>query len=378
MKRSISAFVAMMAIGLAQTLSVYAQSLGKYKTVKLAEMADQMGIAQQIDSLNTGLYCGLMYFEGHSLSIKKRAGRVEHIGLSVFPELIRLSQPSPVYDFIERYALDIMLSGLSSVETSDRLRLDRVTFEKGDLGVLPSFFADTALTLSIVNYAERAYSVEWKKDEVIECRMFFPSNYELLHGSKMLENEERLKLDIICHDTIVDKPIIPKFGILVEKDSLYVLDNGCNSIEAMRNWRFYRRKDYADVDSLELVCSSRYPLESLANLFTGNDIENDFEVEIRQLKYHFKKDNYKVKLSQLIGFCLDEGCLPYFGLLSYDEESGDIEAVVEMRNHDQAYEHMMRVRMNRQALDSRKGLINATLTGYIMTHDIEELYNEKK
>ena len=39
---------------------------------------------------------------------------------------------------------------------------------------------------------------------------------------------------------------------------------------------------------------------------------------------------------------------------------------------------MMRVRMNVKDLDTRKGNIKVSLTGYVMTHDIEELYNDMK
>lgn len=376
MKLSKITFVVLFAISLIHTQTICAQTMDKYKTMKLAKIAEKIGLVQKIDSLDNGLYCGLISFDSHRLSIIKRVGRVEHIGISVFPELIRLSQPSPVYDFIERYALDIMLTNLSTFGTDERLRQDMVTFEKGNLQLLPTFFADTTITIVISNHAERAYAVDWRRGDNLVCRMSFPSNYELLQGSKMLENEIRLKIDIMSHEAQIHKTTLPSIDKLIEDNGLFVFDNGYNSIESMRNCRYFRSIDSGGVDSLELVCSSKFPVESVANLFTGNDIDNNFEVEIRQLKYHFNKENYKVRLSQLIGFCLDEGCLPYFGLISYDESSGEIDAVVEMRNHEESYEHLMRVKMNRNKLDRREGLINVTLTGYILTHDIYDLYNE--
>ena len=377
MKRSIVSLMAFTVLGLCLATSVCAQSLGKYRTRKLADMAGRMGIAQKLDTLTSGIYYIDAAYGGHDITIEKRAGRVEHIGLSIFPEMLRREQPSPVYNFIERYALDIFLRKIGTEQISQQLKLDRVTFEKGSLAILPTLFADTTLTLGIANHAERAYSVEWRRGETVVCRMFFPSNYELLHGSKMLENEERLKLDILCHDTIIRNADIPDVKRLVENNGLLELDKGYNSIESMRNRRYYRKNTTGGKDSYVLVCSSRYPVESVANLFTGNDMANDFEVEVRQLKYHFKKDVYTAKLSQLVGFCLDEGCRPYFGVISYDETSGNIDAVVEMRNHQEAYEHLMRVKMNIKDLDSRRGKINVTLTGYITTHDIEDLYNDK-
>lgn len=364
--------------GLCIATSVCAQSLGKYRTRKLADMAGKMGIVQKLDTIGTGIHYLADSFNGYGITIEKRAGRVEHIGLSIFPEVLRREQPSPVYNFIERYALDIFLRRIGTEQISQQLKLDRVTFEKGSLATLPTLFADSTLTIGIANHSERAYTVEWRRGEIVVCRMFFPSNYELLHGSKMLENEERLKLDILSHDTNIDNQEMPDSKKLVEANGLFALDMGYNSIESMRNRRYFRKTATGGKDALVPVCSSRYPVESVANLFTGNDMANDFDVEIRQLKYHFKKDIYTVKLSQLVGFCLDEGCRPYFGVVSYDETSGNIDAVVEMRNHQEAYEHLMRVKMNVKDLDRRKGKINVTLTGYIMTHDIEDLYNDKK
>ncbi|MGM9698699.1 MAG: hypothetical protein ACI3Y0_08640 [Prevotella sp.] len=376
MKHTIVSLMAFTVVGLCLATSACAQSLGKYRTRKLADMAGKLGIVQKLDTLGTGIYYFPATYGGNSLTIEKKAGRVEHIGLSIFSEVLRREQPSPVYNFIERYALDIALRRIGTELLSQQLKLDRVTFEKGNLATLPTLFADTTLTIGIANHAERAYTVEWRRGETVVCRMFFPSNYELLQGSKMLENEERLKLDILSHDTNADKTVSPDTKRLVESNGLLALDMGYNSIESMRNRRYFRKTAVGGNDSLAPVCSSRYPLESVANLFTGNDIDNDFDVEIKQLKYHFKKDTYSVKISQLIGFCLDEGCCPYFGVVSYDEVSGEIDAVVEMRNHQEAYEHLMRVRMNVKDLDRRKGKINVTLTGYIMTHDIEDLYND--
>ena len=377
MRRFLIAILAFLLVDLCLVGQVWAQTYDKYRTRKLAEMARKLSIAQSIDTLRAGIHCGLFSYNGNSLTIVKRAGKVENIGFSVFPKELRLEQPSPVYDFIERYVLDVMLNCHRPDEVSNRLKLDRVTFEKGNLAMLPTLFADSTLSFGITNHTERAYSVEWSRGEDVVCRIFFPSNYELLRGSFMLENEERLRHDIMSHTSHSDSVVPPDAQALVEKDGVYVLDKGVNSIRSMRNQRFYSKAKGA-AGTFVLVCSSRFPVESVANLFTGNDIANDFNVEIRQLKYNFKKDTYNVKLSQLVGFCLDEGCRPYFGVVGYNEASGDIDAVVEMRNHQQAYEHLMRVRMNVKDLDTRKGNIKVSLTGYVMTHDIEELYNDMK
>lgn len=381
MKNSASVYAAWMATAVACicfNTAISAQSLGRYGTKKLAKMAVILGIDSGVDTLHTGVYCGYADYKGMPLTVVKRAGRVESIGVSIFDAKAREMMPSPVYNFIERYVLDIMLEGADEAQIRERLKTDRVSFEKGELMMLPTLFADTAVTFSIANHDERAYTVEWQRGAGTVCKMFFPSNYELLHGSRMIENEERLHNDIL-HTEERDAAGQPVSLSDVERcGNLYILDKGYNSIEAMRNSRYYSLAgNAAREDSLVLICSTRYPVESVANLFSSTDVRNDYTVEVKQLKYNFKSDSYTVKLSQLIGYCLDEGCQPYFGIIGYDSESGAIDAVVEMRNHQEAYEHLMRVRMDTNTLDSRSGVIKVTLTGYVLTHDIKDLYNDK-
>lgn len=372
-------WMATLAVLMGFNTAISAKTTGRYGTQKLAAMAVKLGIDGGVDTLHAGIYCGYADYKGLPLTVVKRGGKVENIGLSIFNKSMREQMPSPVYNFIERYVLDIMLEGKSGIQISEQLKTDRVTFEKGTIDILTELFADTLITVSIINHEEQAYTVEWLRDGEILCRMFFPSNYELLHGSMMIENEERLHYDILHSESQVLEIASPPFDEVKKYGNLYIRDFGYNSIESMRNCRYYSMtRNSAHKDSLlVLVCSERYPLESVANLFSTTDIDNDYVVDVKQLKYNFRSDSYTVKLSQLIGYCLGEGCKPYFGVISYDDESGAIDAVVEMRNHQEAYEHLLRVRMDANTLNSRRGTISITLTGYVLTHDIKDLYNDK-
>ena len=53
-------------------------------------------------------------------------GRIDHIGLALFPETIASENPSPVYRFVERYLLELYLR--RELPTPEqRLQEDRVT-----------------------------------------------------------------------------------------------------------------------------------------------------------------------------------------------------------------------------------------------------------
>ena len=147
----------------------------------------------------------------------------------------------------------------------------------------------------------------------------------------------------------------------------------------MSNNRYYqvRTNQTTGKDSLSLLCSPEYPVESVANLFSSLELENDYEVEVKLLKYNFQNEQFRVPLKNLISFFLNEKCRPYFGLIHLDPQTKDLEAVLEMRNHEEAYEHVMKIRMDTSTLSERKGIIQVILTGYVLTHHIKDLYYDK-
>ena len=72
-------------------------------------------------------------YRGRPLAVKKNAlGDISHIGYWCFPQALRDFNPSPVYDFLERYALELDLAG----QTRDiKIYRDQMT-AKGDWNAL--------------------------------------------------------------------------------------------------------------------------------------------------------------------------------------------------------------------------------------------------
>lgn len=362
--------------------TVSAQPMGRYSTNLLQSMAGLMNLTDTLYKLPTGIHRDYCSFNGNSVTVITRNNQVEHIGYTIFALQQRESMPSPIYNFLERYALEMDLPRNGKWNVARQMEIDHVTFMKGSLLQLPSLCNDTTLTVTISNHSERAYTVEWLRDSVVVCSVFFPSDYELMHGIDMIEKEDRVR-------GAIESSNYTELTVSVSKDNLekitmpqgdyYVLERGINRIPEMPSNVYYQlvSDPVIGTDSLQLLCSVEFPVESVANLFSSLEIENDYEVELKLNKYNFKKEIFRVPLRQLVRFCLSENCRPYFGVIRYDVDNHLIDAFMEMRNHEEAYEHLLRIKMDTSTLAERKGLINVTLTSYVLTHNVENLYYDK-
>lgn len=361
---------------------VEAQSLERYNTRRLSEIACGINWKEVLDTLSDGMYDNFCLFHGNPVTVIVCNGRIEHIGYAVFLPQQRTAFPSPVYNFLERYALEKDLPLGRKWDFSQQMKMDKVSFTKGSLDLLPELYADTTLCVSISQHDERAYTVEWRRKEETVCSVFFPSSYELMHGSGMIENENRLQAEIRSFAGNVSEKQEPVSQNLekVEASSggYYVCRGGVNGIPAMAYNRYYQcmRDSVSGEEVFTPLFTGNYPIESVANLFSFPDIGQEYVAEVTLRKYNFKKEHFTVRLSQLVGFFLSEDCIPYFGVISYEQESGRLVAVVEMRNREQAYEHLMKVTMDVSGIEEREGRLQIVLTSYISTHNVKSLYIE--
>ncbi|MBR5084809.1 MAG: hypothetical protein IKX33_09425 [Prevotella sp.] len=112
----------------------------------------------------------------------------------------------------------------------------------------------------------------------------------------------------------------------------------------------------------------------MANLVTGTEIEIDIMLSILFVKYGFRRDTLSVPLNRWVGFCLNEGCIPYYGVVSYQDDK--VVAVLLMRNEDLGYVHVMKFSFNTSILEKRSGEITARLNSYVPFSNVKYLFSE--
>lgn len=370
MKRSDSFLPSILLLLYFCTLGVNAQN--RFNTDLLEQMAEAMSQKQNIAQWEEGEYYGKLHYQGKPLTVTIADGEVKHIGYTLFNKEERLEMPSPVYDFIERYALAINLPLKREKTVARQIAEDHISFNAGTFSSLFGSKKD----LNIMMQDERNYTVSWNRQGETSCSMNFPADYALLHGSEMIENERRLSGQILRHKVRSDSvlPVVIREQLMPTWQNNYFILSGQSYYIDKLNTNLYYERTSDRGDEFQLVYNEKYPLESLANLFTTTWVPNSFTLDVTLCKYGNSKESFQVPLTQWTDYCLQQGCKPYFGVISYDGQTAVCSII--MRNAPCGYNHILKASIPMNQFMERKGLITARLFAYVPTYNIKYLFEE--
>lgn len=348
---------------------------GRYQTDLLANMAESLKLSDQLATLENGCYRSKFFYKKRPLNVFVDNGTVTHIGYVLFSDGQRKALNSPVYNFLERYVLaaDLPLERQKSV--SKQLAEDEINFMEGNFSSLSKLIGDTTLNLTIENLNEKRYKVGWYKKEALFCSIDFPIGYDLLHGTEIVENERRIAEDIQHAPLLSVEPLSVKRELLLStwQPNYFILPGESYYTDQLSTNRYYEKQNDG---TFQLIFNRKYPQESLANLLTTLELKNSFQVHVRLKKYDFKEDNFKISLAQFMSFFMRQGCVPYFGVISYEETTLVCELV--MRKPDEGYCHIMKVTFNVEQLLDKGGEIAVRLNSFIPTSKIKNLFEDLK
>lgn len=369
----ISLFVVFVLLG-TNTTTLMAQN--RYQTDLLADIAESLKLVSRLDTLKDGRYHTGFAYKKRPLNISVENGCVNHIGYLFFSmEQRQLLNAPIVYDFLERYvlAIDLPLKRVKSVEK--QLAEDDINFAAGEMSDLRKLVSGKSLNFSIENLLGKRYKLSWYQGDKLTCSVDFPIRYDLLHGTDMVENERRIAERI--RRTVLLPPdttkINPKFLVTTWQPNYFVFPGDTCYTAQLSTTRYYERLGDGQ---LHLLFNRKYPVESLANLLTTVNLENDFRINVRLKKYDAPDENLVVPLSQFISYFLRQGCTPYFGVMNFEGTSAACELL--MHNADEGYCHTMKVTCDVEQLLDKKGNMTARLTSYIPILKIKKLFQENE
>ena len=347
----------------------------RYQTDMLANMAEFLQLSSQLDTLKNGCHQSKFFYQKQPLTICVQNGTICHIGYVLFSDQQRKALKSPVYNFLERYTLAADLPFKRAKTVDKQLVEDDVKFTKGTLSFMTKLIGDTTLNLTIENLNNKRYKVSWYKKDTLYCAVDFPIGYDLLHGTEMTENEKRIVQDILYtpFPSIQTLPVKREQLLTTCQPNYFILPGDIYYVDQLNSNRYYEKLDDGQ---FKLIFSRRYPLESLANLLTTVELANEFQVSVRLKKYDFNEDNFNVSLPQFISYFLQQGCVPYFGVISYEQTTAVCQLV--MRNVDEGYCHAMKVTFDVEQLIDKKGKVAIRLNSYIPISKINYLFEELK
>ena len=152
---------------------------------------------------------------------------------------------------------------------------------------------------------------------------------------------------------------MPRPGNLQRIDeNLYVSENGCYESEDVQNTAFFRKNLFI----WQPVCESARPAESLMTLLTAHTGKKAFTVHLLQHRYGYASAETEIPLALLLEYCLENGCTPYVGIESAEDE--ELSATLFMVNHALGYCHTFHFTVNRDVLDRDEGLFEAEAYTY--------------
>ena len=358
--------------------STVAITINSYDTDLLGKMAEAMNVTQELDTLGDGFYYRNYAYNGRPLTIEVQRGNIKHIGYSLFSKTQRKSLNSPVCNFLERYSLEITLPLQRQKSVSRQLEEDGIFFRHGSFDAFRQIEQDTSYTVKIENLNDKRYTVSWIKRGKEFLAVNFPIEYELLVGCNMIENERKLIADV--QNTIIENQSKATLDCTDAfqpswQGKYYVLKGNTCYIPQLNSNKYYVKNEKRNSVSYQLLYDSHFMVESLANLFTTADIPNNFTVELRIKKYGLKEDIIIVPLNQWTVFCLNQGCIPYFGVAKNEK---NVTCEIVMHNKAMGYAHIVRAVIDSEGMEERNSTIMARVLPYVPTTRIKYLFDELK
>ena len=77
---------------------------------------------------------------------------------------------------------------------------------------------------------------------------------------------------------------------------------------------------------------------------------------------------------QFLNFCNHEGCQPYFGLISLNDEEAECELI--MHNAAMGYNHVLKVTAPLKIIKEGRGTLEDRFTPYVTSSRIRNLFEE--
>lgn len=330
-------------LSLILTLTASAQK--NYRTAELRRLATLLAVDES--SLKEGY--NYLDIKNQHIVVTVKGNTVMHIGLRLFAEDTRKLDNTPVFDFLERYFLQLKYPP-TLITAQKMISDDQFQFMKGSLKTVDDIQPTDGFGF---NYDKRQYIATWNRDGQPLLSVSFPVEYELISGENKIEAENNLLADI-------KRTEIKNTNSKTAHDPHYINKNFSN--------RLYYQKG-------ELVSSERHPAETTANMLLSLNAKGQYELKVTQVSYGFKKTVFDVPLRQWIAFCQNSGCHLYVGIEKIGDK-GEVNAVVLAVNEAENYNHVLTVTIPQEAIHNQKGSLEARLYPYVPTHNVKELFGE--
>lgn len=307
---------------------------------------------------------------------RNKEGMIDHVGIKLFDRKILTQHPSPIYHFLERYLLELLLLP-NNEEVALKLRMDRVKiaseiyrttdYQKLFRQIIASYTSDCSF---LITCNSNRYTISCITNNRQLLKMAFPVRHELITGLTKLEAENSVYLSLLAHQVDKVNPLTLS-DVSIYKDSLYTYNEDYYAMESIVSTSYYKMEK----DTLIPLFSENEMPESIFNLFnTTNDW--GINVEITQNLYGGKKQTYTLPLHRLFDFLRKQNCMLYTGIKKMDSNS--VEGMILAVNAELGYQHLLSYKVDKKVFVHPKDTeIKIKMYSYIPIHNVSSLFGDK-
>lgn len=333
-----------------------------YRSDCLVRIGEILG-AEQLAALPDGEYPSLFCHHGYPVTVTKQNDEIVHIGYRFFSREAKDALGHLLCNFLERYALEADLPFPREKTVDVQLLEDGMTFLSGNLDSLKTLFQADADGLRIERIGSRRYRFCWSGGELL-----FPVDAELLTGRSQRENDRRLPAEI--QFSSLTAPIPAPVSLTLREDGILVKEEDSYYLSSLSANTYYEKDGCTPVNDLLLEN------ETLANLFSGLIADSEIRLRLKMCTYGLTHEYFEASMTALSAYALNNGCIPYVGVIAKDGEMAEV--LVIYRNMEAGFNHVLRVQMPHEVLESGRGTVSARLTPFVPTHSIQYLFEEIK
>ena len=355
---------------LAMALAASLNAATPYRTPRLEKIAKATGITLR-DTLDANVTIdSATIFKGKDIHVRTNGlGDIAHIGYNLFSPILKENYGNnPVFDFLERYLLELDLH-LDEKTAEVRMDVDQVTTVKVNILMLRQLTPKTDIKFDLDVISRKLYRITCEFDNK-KVRITFPANNELLVGANMTELEEVFRRDVQRMLTISGIDLIFDWSdakVSRSKDIL-IIDGGTYLSKMIRGSLYLTEEG----GIRRLLCDRRDATRSISNIMLTGIFERNIPLKLDIDRYSGKADTIEITLQQLVAYCKAEGCKLYFGIKKVSEEvlTGTFFAYNELYSYD----HMLSISFPLNILEGSEDCVKGKVYTYIPLHFVPDKF----
>lgn len=352
-------------------VSALVLSAQTYQSEILARIGKRVALPAQYADSAAGYYDAGVY-QGMQLTVGiDDSHTITHLGYKIFMPELKTTYPSVVYDFIERYFLELD-AFKSETYLPQKLADDKLSVLEGAIDSIRKVTFETPFMINCVD--DKNYQVTWSNGDKCLLCINFPADFELILGMPKVEIEKKIHQQIAGTPPSLRTIPVPK-DLVREKESVFRTNPISNYyVESLNTATYYKKQGK---DSFEPIYSPEQKLYSAANLFQGViDSIADYKLYIEQNLYGFKTDKFTVSLSQWIDYCRSMKMTTYFAI--EEEREDGLKALLIAQSKELGFNHMMSIIIPFNFVEKKNTILKAYMNAYIPTQNVKDLYQQLK